>query len=186
LTVSDRNGGEVPAADVSVCSNKRIRKLGLLDHLVGAGKQRGRDGEAEGLGCLHVDYEIDFVTCITGGFSGFSPFSTRPRQSPACRKGSGKFVPKLTNPPAATNCPFGYAAGILCRAARPTSASRLLIINVSPERNKACEVLAILSKASLKSSARRLASRAEYPPRLPESSKSHQARVYFVDCRESQ
>ena len=64
---------------------------------------------AEGLGGLDVDEEVHFVTCATGRFSGFSPFGS----PPACRKASGKFVPKLTNPPAATNCPFGYGTGLL-------------------------------------------------------------------------
>jgi len=37
-------------ADVSRCSKLRGQNLDLLDHLVGAGKQRGWDDDAEGLG----------------------------------------------------------------------------------------------------------------------------------------
>ena len=48
-------------ADVSSCSKLRVQRLGLRDHLVGACKQRGRDGDAQRLGCLQVDHEIEFV-----------------------------------------------------------------------------------------------------------------------------
>jgi hypothetical protein len=46
-------------------------------------------------------------------FSGFR--SSASGQDSHLRKASGKFVPMLTNPPAATSCPFGYDAGILYR-----------------------------------------------------------------------
>jgi hypothetical protein len=32
---------------------------GLFDHLVGAGKQRGRDGNSERFGCLEIDHQIE-------------------------------------------------------------------------------------------------------------------------------
>jgi hypothetical protein len=40
-------------------SATRVRSSTLFDHLVGAGEQRGRDGEAERLGGRQVDYEIE-------------------------------------------------------------------------------------------------------------------------------
>ena len=33
-------------------------KIDLFDHLVGAGEQRWRDGETEGLCCLAIDYKL--------------------------------------------------------------------------------------------------------------------------------
>jgi hypothetical protein len=55
---------------VSVCGNAAkscreqpqldgLTKL-LLDHLVDAGKQRGRHGEAKRFGCLHIDHALEF------------------------------------------------------------------------------------------------------------------------------
>jgi hypothetical protein len=36
-----------------------VQKLGLLDHLVGARGEPGRYFEAECLGCLQVDHELE-------------------------------------------------------------------------------------------------------------------------------
>ena len=44
----------------------------LLDHLVGRGQQRFRDGEAEGLGRLHVDEEFDFRDLLDRQVGGHS------------------------------------------------------------------------------------------------------------------
>ena len=48
----------------------------LLDHLVGAGKERWRHREAERLGGLEVDYQL-LVGACTGRSAGFSPFKMR-------------------------------------------------------------------------------------------------------------
>ena len=54
----DNQPASVPS--VSRCSKLRVQRLGLLDQLVGAGKQRGRDGDAQRFGCLEIDHELDF------------------------------------------------------------------------------------------------------------------------------
>ena len=43
---SAANGQCVPNAGVSGCSNLCVQRLRLIDQLVGAGKQRGRHGDA--------------------------------------------------------------------------------------------------------------------------------------------
>src|SRR6516225_6846091 len=59
-----------------------------LDHLVGAGEQCHRHGEAERLGGPEIDNELDFVTCCTGRSAGFLPLRTRPVLTPTSRYNS--------------------------------------------------------------------------------------------------
>ena len=47
----------------------------LLDHLVGAGKQRGRHFKAERLGRLEVDHQVEFRRLLDGKMAGFAPLS---------------------------------------------------------------------------------------------------------------
>ena len=50
----------VPLTAASICSKWRAPKLALLDHLVGAGKERRRHVKAERLCCFEVDNELIF------------------------------------------------------------------------------------------------------------------------------
>src|SRR5262249_2118817 len=52
-----RAGGGAVHSIMSGCEQPQQRSR-LLDHLVGPGKQRGRDFKAECLGGLEVDYEL--------------------------------------------------------------------------------------------------------------------------------
>jgi hypothetical protein len=59
------------------------REHPLLDHLVGGGQQRFRDGDAERFGGLEVDDEFEFVWFHSRQVGGFlSPFRTRPVRRP--------------------------------------------------------------------------------------------------------
>jgi hypothetical protein len=51
----------VPIRDLSTCSN-----VDLLDHLIGAGDQRGRDGETHSFGRLEVNDEFKFRGLLYG------------------------------------------------------------------------------------------------------------------------
>ena len=56
------HGRAPPAADGGVMRRwkQRLADARLLNHLIGGRQQRFRDGEAEGLGGLEVDHELDF------------------------------------------------------------------------------------------------------------------------------
>jgi hypothetical protein len=66
----------------SVISRSSITALrkGLFNHLVGAAEQRQRDGQAEHLGGLEVDHELEFggltrlvpgrLPCVDAGHEG--------------------------------------------------------------------------------------------------------------------
>jgi hypothetical protein len=50
----------------------------LLDHLISGRQQRLRDGEAERLGGLEVDDELDFCGLLYRQVGCFSPLRMRP------------------------------------------------------------------------------------------------------------
>ena len=64
-------------APESLCHLPRAGQRMLLDHLVGCGQQGLRDGEAQGLGGLEVDDQLDLVGTCTGRSAGFSPLRMR-------------------------------------------------------------------------------------------------------------
>src|SRR5215468_4863599 len=63
----------VPRAALSVCSNVRVRKLGLLDQFVRKREQRGRHGETERLGNLDVDDQLELSRLLDGEVGGLCP-----------------------------------------------------------------------------------------------------------------
>src|SRR5262249_54564418 len=69
--------GALPTADVSSCSKQRVQRLGLLDHLVVAGKQSGWQFDAEGLRRFHVDDELEAPQRLRADDRYFQPSSVR-------------------------------------------------------------------------------------------------------------
>jgi len=55
---SDRNSDMPDGRCVPLATKVQCSKSGLFDHLVGAGKQRRRHGEAERLSGLDVDHQL--------------------------------------------------------------------------------------------------------------------------------
>jgi hypothetical protein len=53
-------------------------RAGLFDHFVGAAKQRQRRGDAERLGGLEVDDQLDLRDLLDRKSAGFSPLRMRP------------------------------------------------------------------------------------------------------------
>src|SRR5262245_7721261 len=51
------------------CHATRRQVLKLFDHLVGAHEERGREGQAEGFGCLNIDKQLDFPDLLDGQIS---------------------------------------------------------------------------------------------------------------------
>jgi hypothetical protein len=63
----------VPKAVVSRCSNCVSGKAELFDHLIGAGQECLWDREAERLGRVEIDDEIELGWLLDRNFGGFSP-----------------------------------------------------------------------------------------------------------------
>src|SRR5262249_23209480 len=57
---------------VPVATKVRRNRTGLFDHLVGAGKQQRRDGEASALAVLWIDDQFKFGRGLNGQFGGHS------------------------------------------------------------------------------------------------------------------
>jgi hypothetical protein len=55
-----------------------LRDASLLDHLVGSGQQRFRDGEAERLGCFEVYDKLDFCHLLDREIAWFITFESAP------------------------------------------------------------------------------------------------------------
>jgi hypothetical protein len=45
-----------------------------FDHLVGASEERGRHGQAQRLGGLEIDYQLELGWLLDGQVRGLSPF----------------------------------------------------------------------------------------------------------------
>jgi len=88
----------VPQADVSRCSNIRLQKPDLFDHLVGATEQREREGDAKRPGGLEINDQLDLgglldrqlsrllaienAASIYGSDSALRPFPPHDRSPP--------------------------------------------------------------------------------------------------------
>jgi hypothetical protein len=69
----ERRLGELMAA-----MPRPLKAMPLLDHLVGGGQQRFRDGEAEGLGGLKVDDQFELCQPLDGQVGWLSVRQWRP------------------------------------------------------------------------------------------------------------
>jgi hypothetical protein len=67
-----------PGRSSPFSGRNRSKTVFLFDHLIGAAKQRQRESEAERLGGLQVDDELNFVDSWIGRSAGFSPLRIRP------------------------------------------------------------------------------------------------------------
>jgi len=87
------SGAKAVIAGTSAFANERTLAGPLFDHLVGAGEQDRRHVEAERLGGLEVEHELELGGCITGNSAGLAPLRIRPVRSPAWREASARLTP---------------------------------------------------------------------------------------------
>ena len=92
----------------------------LLDHLIGPLEQRRRDREAEGIGCLEIDDQLELRRLLDGQVGGLDVFQDLVQVGAARRKESARFGPWDIRPPASTLALDPYTAGIRILAARST------------------------------------------------------------------
>ena len=77
-----------PKTCTEAAMSSRSKTASLFDHLVGAGEQRRRHGEAEHLGSLWLMTSSNFVDCTTGRSAGLAPLRMR-----ACKRQPGDTDP---------------------------------------------------------------------------------------------
>ena len=75
----------VPKADVSRCSNIRLQKADLFDHLVGDREHARWNCHSERLGGGQIDGEIELGRLQTGRSLGLAPLRMRPAYMPTNR-----------------------------------------------------------------------------------------------------
>ena len=68
-----RLGGERRGEETTASGQQGTPAGPSLDHLIRPLQERRRDGQAEGLGGLEVDDELELVGCSTGRSAGFAP-----------------------------------------------------------------------------------------------------------------
>jgi hypothetical protein len=88
----------------------------LLDHLVGACEQRGRDGEAERLRGLDIDDKLEFGRLFDRQIAGIGALENSIRNR---RQSGNYFVQQLETSSAQVSCNYAEPGGI---PARPTAA----------------------------------------------------------------
>src|SRR5262249_39220152 len=85
---------------VSVCSNVRVRKLDLVDQLVGAREQRRRDCQPERLGDLDVNDQLEISRFAQwGGWWAWPPSGSCPRRRQTAGRGGRCSTRKTSGPP---------------------------------------------------------------------------------------
>jgi len=84
-----------------MCSKVRERKLGLFDQLVRKCEQRGRHGDAERLGDLNVDDQLELSRLLDGEVGGLGPLQDLVHEggSPPDVEGDAIIPRKTSGPP---------------------------------------------------------------------------------------